>query len=333
MRLSSTDIRSLFEEGCLGIKSDQEHPFETDKQIRPSSVDLRISNKFWKFNSDKIKTLDLADSSLSKAIKDNPDLMYEKIELQEHEFIEVKSGEILLTETLEELKIPDFLSGALKGRSSFARLGISVHCTGDYLNPGYQGCMPIQIVNNSPIPVKIYPYLSMAQLVLYTLSSEPDVKYQSLQDTIYNHERCNTQGLSLWYRDQAIDNLAYKITGTRFNRNAEERIKKLMSRNDTRFLKQVEEDFKRKKISQPQQIEQELENYENKDVKRDKKMRLVFWLTTLFFGADLSVFIPSLIQAISNNNFQDTTFWFSFIILVFTAVIFWIIFDYRYIGF
>lgn len=332
MRLSSTDIRALFEEGCLEIEANSEHPFEPDKQIRPSSIDLRISNKFWKFKEDTFKCLDLASPDLSKAIKDNPEIMYKKIELQEQDCIEIKPREILLTETLENLKIPDFISGALKGRSSFARLGISIHCTGDYINPGYQGCMPIQIINNSPIPVKIYPYLSMAQLVLYTLSSEPDVRYKSLPDTIYNAERCNTQGLSLWFRDREIDNLAYRVTGKRFNRNAEEKIRNIVLKGEKRLLKQVEEDLKRKKISKPQDIEKELENYENKDVKRDKKMRLVFWLVSILFGADLSVLIPSLIQSISTNNFQDPIFWISLITLVFSGLILWLIFDYRYIG-
>lgn len=332
MRLSSTDIRALFEEGCLGIEANSEYPFDPDKQIRPSSIDLRISNKFWKFKQDTLKCLDLAAPDLSKAIKDNPEIMYEKIILQEQKCLEIKPREILLTETLENIKIPDFLSGALKGRSSFARLGISIHCTGDYINPGYQGCMPIQIVNNSPIPLKIYPYLSMAQLVLYTLSSDPDIRYQSLPDTIYNSERCNTQGLSLWFRDREIDNLAYRVTGKRFNRNAEEKIKNIVLKGQKRLLKQVEEDLKRKKINKPQDIEKELENYENKDVKRDKKMRLVFWLISILFGADLSVLIPSLIQSISTNNFQDPIFWISLITLVFSGLILWIIFDYRYIG-
>jgi deoxycytidine triphosphate deaminase len=332
MRLSSTDIRDLLEKGCLDISSDLKHPFNPDTQIRPGSIDLRISNKFWKFKVETIKCLDLANTDLSKAIKENPEFMYEKIELEESIFIEINPKEILLTETLENLKIPDFLSGSLKGRSSFARLGISIHCTGDYINPGYQGHMPIQIVNNSPIPIKIYPYLSIAQLVLYFLYSEPDISYQSLPNTIYNSERCNTQGLSLWYRDQKIDDLAYKITGKRFSRNAEEKIRNIVLKAEKRTLKQVEEDLKRKKIDQSSDIEKELDIYENKDVKRDKKMRLAFWITTLITGATVSVIIPELIKVILNNEPQNPIFWFSLVTLIFCIFVLWITFDYKYIG-
>jgi isoprenylcysteine carboxyl methyltransferase (ICMT) family protein YpbQ len=61
-------------------------------------------------------------------------------------------------------------------------------------------------------------------------------------------------------------------------------------------------------------------------------MRLVFWFFSIVFGADLSILIPSLIEAVSNNNFQDPMFWISLTILVFSIIILWITFDYRFIG-
>ncbi|MEC4866928.1 MAG: dCTP deaminase, partial [Jaaginema sp. PMC 1078.18] len=164
MRLSSTDIRYFLGEGLLKISADSQHSFCPETQIRPGSVDIRISNIFWKFNKDCIAQLDIIDLHQAKEILNNPELMYSKIQLSEEEYLEIKPGEIVLTETLEKIEMPACISGALKGRSSFARLGISIHCTGDYINPGYQGSMPLQIINHSPIPVKLYAYLSIAQL-------------------------------------------------------------------------------------------------------------------------------------------------------------------------
>ncbi|MEC4807423.1 MAG: dCTP deaminase, partial [Jaaginema sp. PMC 1080.18] len=280
-----------------------------------------------------IAQLDIIDLHQAKEILNNPELMYSKIQLSEEEYLEIKPGEIVLTETLEKIEMPACISGALKGRSSFARLGISIHCTGDYINPGYQGSMPLQIINHSPIPVKLYAYLSIAQLVFYFLYSRPDINYQSLPDTIYNSKRCNTEGLSLWFRDKEIEKLATKIGGVELNKQSEEKLKYIASQVEKRLIKQIESEFQRRNIKRPEDIEKALEDYETKDVRRDKKMRLAFWITTLATGALLSIIIPESIKVISNGDIQNPVFWFSLISLSFCILILWIIFDYRYIGF
>ncbi|NEO39589.1 MAG: dCTP deaminase [Moorea sp. SIOASIH] len=333
MRLSSTDIRYFLDEGLLKIIGDSQHPFSPKEQIRPGSVDIRISNIFWKFNKKNIEQLDIIDLHQAKAILNNPELMYLKIELSDGEHLEIQPGEIVLTETLEKIEMPHCLSGALKGRSSFARLGISIHCTGDYINPGYQGYMPLQIINHTPIPVKLYSYLSLAQLVFYFLYSRPDINYQSLPDTIYNSKRCNTEGLSLWFRDKEIEKLSTRISGGKFNKHTEDKLQLLISQSEKRLIKQIESEFQRKNIKKPEQIEKALESYENKDIRRDKKMRFVFWVITLVTGALLSVFIPELIKVISNGDTQNPEFWVYLISLAFCIFILWITFDYKYIGF
>jgi deoxycytidine triphosphate deaminase len=332
MRVSSTDIRELLQQGCLKITGNIEHQFNPETQIRPASIDVHISNVFWRFKQKESDNLDILDLEQAKEIKQNPDLLYDRIELKHHEHITLNPGDIILTETLEKIELPEFLSAALKGRSSFARLGISIHCTGDYINPGYKGHMPIQIVNHSPISVKIYPCLKLAQLVFYRLSSQPDINYQSLPNTIYNSNNCDTKGLSLWFIDKDIEGLAYRISGKKFSQDTEDKLKNLINSSEKRIFKQLEEHLKRNKISEPDKIEEEIKKYENKDIKRDKKMRLVFWFFSIVFGADLSILIPSLIEAVSNNNFQDPMFWISLTILIFSVIILWITFDFRFIG-
>lgn len=332
MRVSSTDIREFLQQGCLKIAGNNEHQFDLEAQIRPASIDVHISNIFWKFKQKKTDNLDILDLEKAKEIKQNPDILYDRLELKSYEHITLNPGDIILTETLEEIELPNFLSAALKGRSSFARLGISIHCTGDYINPGYKGHMPIQIVNHSPISVKIYPYLKLAQLVFYGLSSQPDINYQSSPNTIYNSNNCDTEGLSLWFIDRDIEKLAYRISGKKFAQDTEDRLKNLINKSEKRVLKQIEEYLKRNKISDPEKIEAAIKQYENKDVKRDKKMRLVFWFFSIVFGADLSILIPSLIEVISTNNFQNPMFWISLTILIFSIIILWITFDYRFIG-
>ena len=65
------------------------------------------------------------------------------------------------------------ISGRIEAGVSLARLGLSVHCTGDFLNPGYRGHMPLQLINFSPNPIRIFPYLPICQLMLAPISSRP----------------------------------------------------------------------------------------------------------------------------------------------------------------
>ncbi|WP_172657340.1 dCTP deaminase [Myxosarcina sp. GI1] len=332
MRVSSTDIRKFIQQGCLKITGNINHEFESSTQIRPASIDIHVSNIFWKFKQKESDEIDILDLDKAKEIKQNPELLYDRIELKSHEHLTLDPGDIILTETLEEIELPNFLSASLKGRSSYARLGISIHCTGDYINPGYKGHMPMQIVNHSPKSVKIYPFLKLAQLVFYKLSSQPDINYQSLPNTIYNSDNCDTEGLSLWFVDKDIENFANRVSGKKFAKDTEDKIRNLVERSEKRIFKQMEEHLARNKITEPNQIEEEIKNYEIKDVKRDKKMRLTFWFFSIVFGADLSILIPSVIEAVSTNDFQNPMFWISSTILIFSVIILWITFDYRFIG-
>ncbi|MDF5737382.1 MAG: hypothetical protein V7L04_15495 [Nostoc sp.] len=80
MRLSSTDIRRFLEEGSLKIVGRSELEFNTNEQIRPSSVDVRISDDFWKFkNYETLEYLDILDIEKARYFKDNPKLIYEQI--------------------------------------------------------------------------------------------------------------------------------------------------------------------------------------------------------------------------------------------------------------
>ncbi len=190
----------------------------------------------------------------------------------------------------------------------------------------------MQIVNHSPISVKIYPYLKLAQLVFYRLTSQPDINYQSLPDTIYKSNDCDTEGLSLWFHDPKIEQLALRISGQRFKKDTEELVMNIVDRSEKRIIKQLEEYLKRNKVSKPEEIDSAIKKYENKDVVRDKKMRLAFWLCSMFFAADLSVLIPSAIQVINTGNFQEPIFWISLIFLIFSGIILWLTFDFRFIG-
>jgi len=117
----------------------------------------------------------------------------------------VKPGRLLLGRIHEKFTMPPESAGKIEGRSSFARMGLMVHCTGDLINPGWRGHMPLQLVNLGPNPIKFFPYVPICQLKLVKLSGRPERLYgeRELQSKYMDDDG----GPSYWWRDKRIKHL------------------------------------------------------------------------------------------------------------------------------
>lgn len=195
MRLSDKEILEKITKAELVIVStNDKFPFEIDKQVQPCSIDLRLDNKFYKFKDD-ICEFDISDI-------ENVNNYFSYFEVQEKEKITLQPNEVLFGQIYEQLRIPPDCSGMIEGRSRFARLGLSVHATGGFINPEFEGAMPLQIINNNKIPITIYPYINICQLILIKLTSRPKVPYPKRSNNPYYKER--TASLSVLNRDSEL---------------------------------------------------------------------------------------------------------------------------------
>jgi len=215
MYLADRDIKAL--SGELNLQGpNPDHPFDPDSQIQPCSIDLRISNVFWRPSRRRRLwrrllpwrevTIDLRRSSVHDL---DPLRDWRQIELREGESLIVRPGETIMGRIYERFQMPIGCAGKIEGRSSFARLGLSIHCTGDFINPGWQGFMPLQLSNHGPYPLRIAPYFSICQLMLVRLSSEPDRSYgdAELRSKYVNDDG----GPSLWWRDGRVEQLQERL--------------------------------------------------------------------------------------------------------------------------
>jgi len=199
MYLCDKDIKAHLVE--MAIESDAiGEPFDPQTQVQPSSIDLRLSNVFWE--PTKGRAIDLRKRHLMEL---EPRRYWKKRVLRHDECITLKPGQLLLGRTSEEFSIPKNCAGKVEGRSSFARMGLGVHCTGDYINPGYRGRMPLELFNFSPNAIKIFPHIPICQLILIRLSDMPKRFYgvAELQSKYMNDDG----GPSYWWRDKRIHKL------------------------------------------------------------------------------------------------------------------------------
>jgi len=159
--LSDQDISRELGYGELDVS-----PVDLDEQLQPNSLDIRLGHNFSKIVKSNIP-LDCREEITEQ----------EKVDFCAKESVIINPGEFFLADTVEYFDIPDYLYAELNGRSSLARLGIEIHSTGGVLDSGFSGDLVLEIKNNSPRPVKLYPEMRVAQIIFYELKSKCNNPY------------------------------------------------------------------------------------------------------------------------------------------------------------
>jgi dCTP deaminase len=131
-------------------------------------VDLRLASEFLVFRNTKKAFLD---------VKQPADDFMERIAAEPDEPIVLHPKEFVLGSTIEQVTIPDDLVGRLEGRSSLGRLGIVIHSTAGYIDPGFSGGITLEIANLANIPIAIYPGMFIAQISFIQMTTPADRPY------------------------------------------------------------------------------------------------------------------------------------------------------------
>lgn len=160
--LSDGTIRRLLEEGRLRID-----PWDP-VMLQPASVDLRLGTSFRVFHNHRIQTIDIADP---------PRDLTEHVTVSEDETFVIHPGEFVLGRTAERVELPDDLVARIEGKSSIGRLGLVVHATAGFVDPGWQGTLTLEITNFNSVPIVLRPGLPVAQLSLIGLDAPAELPY------------------------------------------------------------------------------------------------------------------------------------------------------------
>ena len=158
--LSDQDIKKCLESGKIIIE-----PLEKPEiQIQPSSVDLRIGSEFKGFRIVRKPCIDPMD-------KGDLESYMESFYIDEGEPFIIHPGEFALATTYETIELPDDLVARVEGRSSMGRLGITMHVTAGYIDPGFHGKITLEISNIGKMPVALYTGQRVCQIVFETMTS------------------------------------------------------------------------------------------------------------------------------------------------------------------
>ncbi len=138
--------------------------------VQPASVDLRLGDSFRVFHNHRAAAIDL---------REPPDNLTEEVRVAGEDPFVIHPGEFCLGRTLEHVELPDDIVARIEGKSSLGRLGLIVHATAGFCDPGWKGTLTLELNNLTRVPIKLYPGLPIAQLSFMALDAPARRPYGS----------------------------------------------------------------------------------------------------------------------------------------------------------
>jgi dCTP deaminase len=166
MILSDRDIKAAIASGRVSIEGWNEN----DLHIHASSMDLHLSSTFKVYEHSKFAVLDPRNM---ESFRNN----MRTIVVENGEPFMVQPGEFVLGVTTEKISVPDDLVVRVEGRSSLGRLGIIVHSTAGFVDPGFSGTITLEISNLNRLPIALYPGMRICQLAFTQMTSPAETPY------------------------------------------------------------------------------------------------------------------------------------------------------------
>ncbi|MEE8716105.1 MAG: dCTP deaminase [Coriobacteriales bacterium] len=164
MVLSDHSIREEITAGRIVID-----PF-VPSNIQPSSVDLRLGKDFRVFEYSSHPFID----PMAKGVDYTKHLVVDS----DGSFV-LHPGEFALGTTFERIALPDNIVGRLEGKSTLGRLGLMIHSTAGYVDPGWDGFLTLELANVANIPIILHPGMRIGQISFTYMSTPVDVPYGS----------------------------------------------------------------------------------------------------------------------------------------------------------
>jgi dCTP deaminase len=162
--LSDRTIRRLLAEGRIAID-----PYD-ESLVQPSSVDVRVDRFFRVFHNARYPYID---------VKQQQEDLTELVEVDGNNPFILHPGEFVLGSTLERIQLPDDLVARLEGKSSLGRLGLLIHSTAGFIDPGWDGHVTLELSNVANLPITIYHGMKIGQISFVRLTEPASVPYGS----------------------------------------------------------------------------------------------------------------------------------------------------------
>lgn len=165
--LSDRDIKDAYNRGSISI-----NPWNVD-QVQPASYDVRLGDQFI-LHHETNALLDPLN------IWDNTYWVKKMHRVEPNGHYVIGSHSFVLGVTQERFKFNNTTVGRLEGKSSLGRLGLCIHATAGFFDPGFEGTATLELFNMAPYPIKLTPGMLIAQMSFHRTTSTVEVPYGAI---------------------------------------------------------------------------------------------------------------------------------------------------------
>lgn len=138
--------------------------------VQPASVDVHLDRQLLLFRNSRRPYID---------VREEQGDLTDMVEIEEDAPFMLHPGEFVLASTLEHIELPADLVARLEGKSSLGRIGLLIHSTAGYVDPGWKGHLTLELSNVANLPVTLYYGMKIGQISYLRLSTPADNLYGS----------------------------------------------------------------------------------------------------------------------------------------------------------
>jgi len=140
--------------------------------VQPASVDLHLDRNILIFRNNRVAYIDVRKTN---------DRLTDMVTMADDDPFMLHPGEFVLGSTLEHVEVPDDLVARLEGKSSLGRIGLLIHSTAGYVDPGWKGHLTLELSNVSKLPITLYHRMKIGQISYLRLTTPADLLYGSAE--------------------------------------------------------------------------------------------------------------------------------------------------------
>jgi dCTP deaminase len=137
--------------------------------IQPASVDVHLDKKLLIFETRR--------PPFFIDVKQNLHDLNELVEIDDDKPFYLPPGEFVLASTLEDIVLPNDIVGRLEGKSSLGRIGLLIHSTAGYVDPGWRGHLTLELSNVAKLPITLYSGMKIGQISFLRLTAAAERLY------------------------------------------------------------------------------------------------------------------------------------------------------------
>lgn len=162
MVLSDRTIREEIAGGRIVV-----NPIDQD-DIQPASIDLHLGSRFLVFSNSRMPFID---------VRQPLDSLMEPVEIGGDKPFMLHPGEFALGSTLEHIELPDDLVARLEGKSSLGRIGLLIHSTAGFVDPGWKGRLTLELSNVARLAIALHYGMKIGQISFLRLTEPAERLY------------------------------------------------------------------------------------------------------------------------------------------------------------